>query len=850
MTDSPRPQAAAKPSALSTWLVPAVRAPENARMPGLGKMLLLAVELVLIWYVIDQFQIASQKFVALTKLAFYGFFVHAFLPVRWRLPFFSVLSMYGIVLVLGSFASPALIGLGLGLALIAMLPIRVLWRSLILLGVGTGLGLMRADVFSAPWSGAIWPILGSMFMFRMIIFLYDQSHGEKPGSVWETISYFFLLPNVCFPLFPTVDFKTYRRTYYGEEAWQCYQTGVRWMARGLVHYLLYRFLYYYGVLAPTEVASAADLARYMVSNIALYLRVSGVFHLCIGMLRLYGFALPETHFLYYLSASVNDFWRRANIYWKDFMLKVFYLPMFFRLRKQGNTTAFIVSTAYVVLVTWALHSYQYFWIGNTFPIHWQDGVFWAALGLMMVWNTLAESRTSKARGRHARAKQTWDIKRGLSEGSKVLGTFVFMCTIWSLWTCESFGGWLDMLAMRGTGSAADLSGTAALVCLPVFAFVFLVEAAGGKDDDPERSPLRSFGMTSLGLATLLAFGTPQVYERFGDEGSKVVQSIKVTKLNRLDASNLQKGYYEGLLDVGGFNLELAGILNAKPENWLELHETPAMRPTTDFLLTELRPDLELEYKGAPMRINEFGLRDRDYTLAKPANTHRTAVIGASYIMGSGVENDQTFENLVEDRMNAEWSDDGRAFELLNLGVGGYSPLQRLFAFEHKGLPFEPDVALYIAHENEVFRIYRHLSAARDRGVESPWPELTAILDEAGVTKGMAKDVFDRKLEPYVNRILAFAFQRIAEVCRENDVVPLFCFLPTLEMYGEPADIEWMLDIARDAGFEVITLFGVYDDHDIFDIRIADWDYHPNAEGHEIIAARLFEELAKRRDLFE
>jgi lysophospholipase L1-like esterase len=60
----------------------------------------------------------------------------------------------------------------------------------------------------------------------------------------------------------------------------------------------------------------------------------------------------------------------------------------------------------------------------------------------------------------------------------------------------------------------------------------------------------------------------------------------------------------------------------------------------------------------------------------------------------------------------------------------------------------------------------------------------------------------------------------------------------------------MLDLARDAGFEVITLFGIYDDQDIFDIRIADWDYHPNAKGHEVIAERLFEELAKRPELFE
>ena len=75
----------------------------------------------------------------------------------------------------------------------------------------------------------------------------------------------------------------------------------------------------------------------MISTFLLYVRISGQFHLVIGMLHLFGFNLPETHHRYLLASSFTDFWRRINIYWKDFMMKVFYYPAFFRLRKLGET---------------------------------------------------------------------------------------------------------------------------------------------------------------------------------------------------------------------------------------------------------------------------------------------------------------------------------------------------------------------------------------------------------------------------------------------------------------------------------------------------------------------------------
>ena len=804
----------------------------------------LAAELLLVVLVVDRFQIESRAFGTLTRLALGGFLVHALLPARFRLAFFAVLSMAGLVLVLGPANAKWILGLGIALIALSHLPLPFAPLVALLLSAGAVLVVMRAGLVRNPWSAAIWPIFGSLFMFRLMVFVVDRKHGQRGRSVWETLSYFFLLPNVCFPLFPVIDYVAFRRSWYGQEAWSCYQTGVRWIARGLIHLLLYRLIYYYGSISPEEVASPGELVRYLVTNFGLYLRVSGIFHVAIGMLRLFGFALPESHFLYYLSSSINDFWRRINIYWKDYMLKFFYMPAFFKLRRGGEERALILSTLFVVLVTWALHSWQWFWLRGSFPVRWQDGVFWTVLGACMILNTLYENRTAGARGRRAR---TWTARNFAGQSLRILATYSFVCVLWSLWTCGSLASWLAMMSMSGSGATA-LQTTMGTVATLAGALLLVVgiEFLAGKNHASALLTTRNGALTALGLLGLLALGHPAVYSRLGTRMSEAVQSLRVAKLNRLDAASLQRGYYEDLLDVDRFNAELWRVYKSKPAGWLQLHETIALRRTDDFLLTELAPSQETPYKGAVLRTNEWGMRDRDYSVEKPEGTHRTALLGASYVMGSGVDNDQTFEALLEERLSAEGPGaPERTYEILNFAVGGYSPLQRLWMLEHRAPRFDPDMTLYVAHENETSRLVLHLAAAQDLGHPPPSEELRAIWDEAGVTDDMDEDDVVAALTPYEREILGWTYRRIADVSRGRGMTPVWVLLPTLEMHGTLEDIAWMLDLARAAGFEVVDLFGVYDGHDIFSIRVAPWDYHLNADGHALIAARLFDELVGR-----
>jgi D-alanyl-lipoteichoic acid acyltransferase DltB (MBOAT superfamily) len=280
---------------------------------------------------------------------------------------------------------------------------------------------------------AAWPVLGALFMFRMVIYQYDLRQSKDRPSAQEFLAYFYPLPNFYFLLYPVVDLQTQRRTYYQRDIHAMAQQGLLWMVRGATQLLLYRLVYFLKPSFDTDgIVSFNTLVAAMVGMYLLYLRVSGQFHLIVGLLHMFGYDLPETHRKYLLSSSITDFWRRINIYWKDFMVKVIYFPVYFRYRRSGDTRAKIIATVCVFVTTWALHSYQWFWLRGEWLLSWTDTLFWAILGTVVLVNLLIE-KPSKQRvsGFGAMARQ----------GLQIAGTLTFIVVLWSFWQSPTIDEW-------------------------------------------------------------------------------------------------------------------------------------------------------------------------------------------------------------------------------------------------------------------------------------------------------------------------------------------------------------------------------------------------------------------------
>lgn len=808
---------------------------------------LVLLQLGLLTLLLRQFQIESPAFLRLALLAFGGFAIHALLPIRYRLPFFLLLSLTGIVVALDIANGLWIVGMGLALIGICHLPVSFLARGTLLVVAGGLLVALRAKWFPGPVSDAVWPILGSMFMFRLIIYFYDLRHDNTPASPVRTLCYFFMLPNACFPLFPVVDYKTFRRNYYDDDAYRIYQVGIDWMVRGVIHLILYRFVYYYLTLAPAEVTGPGQLMQYLVANFLLYLRVSGLFHLVVGMLYLFGFRLPETHNRYLLASSFTDFWRRINIYWKEFMLKVFYYPAVFKLRKLGTTKAMVLATMYVFLLTWFLHAYQWFWLRGTALLVWQDVLFWVILGGLVVLNALYEIKYGRNRSL-GKSVQTWRSAGIVT--LKTFATFWFICVLWSFWTAESISDWLSLWsAFGGEVTAEVLLYPAIVLAVILFGSIERNTIRNIRASEQEKSAwLRARIVTAVSLVALVGVSIEAVHSQLGTEVATAVHSLRSGRLSRLDSAKLERGYYENLLSVDRFNSQLWEVYTKRPTNWLDVQGANLKRFSGGFAQGELIPSFVSRTNYGTISINRWGMRDQDYELKPPANTYRIAMLGASSVMGWGVADRETFESLLEDQLNRETgSAPHEKYEILNFGVPGYQPPQQLVAVE-KALTFSPHAVFYVATGREISRAASYMVEVVRKDIEIPYGPLREIAGKAGLRADMDEAAAVKRLAPFRSEILSFTYKRIVDESRARGALPVLVFLPQVREGTWQEETPETLRMAAEAGFVVISLADVYKNQDIAAIRLAEWDDHPNQRGHQLIASRLYDALREKHEL--
>jgi len=95
-------------------------------------------------------------------------------------------------------------------------------------------------------------------------------------------------------------------------------------------------------------------------------------------------------------------------------------------------------------------------------------------------------------------------------------------------------------------------------------------------------------------------------------------------------------------------------------------------------------------------ISSQGLRDREYSIQKPANTTRIAVIGDSFVFGFGVEADQAFPKVLEAQLKAR---EDRNYEIMNFGISAYGTEQEYLLLQDI-LKFSPDTVILSFSPND------------------------------------------------------------------------------------------------------------------------------------------------------
>jgi lysophospholipase L1-like esterase len=277
------------------------------------------------------------------------------------------------------------------------------------------------------------------------------------------------------------------------------------------------------------------------------------------------------------------------------------------------------------------------------------------------------------------------------------------------------------------------------------------------------------------------------------------------------------------------------------------------------LAYELAPLLECESLGMRIRTNSRGMRGPEPLHDGTPGLARIAVLGDSYAFGYGVEEDASFPRLLQRELQSGPLGADRTFDVLNLGVCGYSTRDEVPALR-KHLDLRPDLVLltYTLNDPEIEPIqplHRYFC-------EPEWWQHSHLL--RAVAKSRRANEISRSGKNYFMFLHAPDSTRWRSVCEAFSelrrladsrgfrvavvIFPMMTVQRPWERYRYREIHEQVRGEAEENGFPVLDLLGPYSAHDPAELVLSPDDVHPNRLGNRIAATEIARLLERRPEL--
>ena len=341
-----------------------------------------------------------------------------------------------------------------------------------------------------------------------------------------------------------------------------------------------------------------------------------------------------------------------------------------------------------------------------------------------------------------------------------------------------------------------------------------------------------------------------------------LRELRSPEPNLADREAHAGGYYLGLIEgtADSGRDELTLRLLGKTTDWKSFHEVDATHYLRgDLLQFELKPDVCEAMFNRAFTTNSRGLRDRPVTLAKTEGTFRIALLGSSMDMGWGVGTEETYENRLEDWLNAHAARRGveRRFEVVNFAMAAYSPLHRLEVYRRKVRAYQPDLVLYSATMLDERLLEIHLRNLIKTDVEPTYDflrEAMAKVDAPGGESREAKDAIKAQLRPILPGVADATFAELARLCHTEGTPLAMLVVPRVGQADTPENrseaVGRFSALSQSLGLPFLDLSDTFDDRDPALIEIAPWDDHPNGLGHKLLFQSLARKIVDNSDMYQ
>jgi lysophospholipase L1-like esterase len=262
-----------------------------------------------------------------------------------------------------------------------------------------------------------------------------------------------------------------------------------------------------------------------------------------------------------------------------------------------------------------------------------------------------------------------------------------------------------------------------------------------------------------------------------------------------------------------------------------------------------RPPANVRNLGGWMYTNSFGYVGPQWTLHKPSNTRRIALLGDSVTEGLRIKPYLRFGNLLENRLNASIPNgSSQRFEVLNFSVDGYVLSQILDVAVEDVPRFQPDTYVLALTELSVFRGWdTHLVDLIALNANLKYGILRQIAGQAHASPVDDDYMLHAKLAPFRMTALREILSQLKSAAEQHHAEFVVVLVPTLE----DADLshkrfEGIPELLQSLGITTVNLLDTFDRiPNLMPLRMYRWDVHPNPLGHAMIADNLYVKLRQQ-----
>lgn len=749
--------------------------------------------------------------------------VYYVLPVKYRIPALVLFFVGFITYAIGPVSSAFYVLSSVFILFIIRKPRSFIIYLILFLFVAV-LALLRLEIFYFPRLIFAIPYIGAAFMFRGILLFYESKHNYLTSGFWLDIAYFFFPANLCFLLFGVIDPVKFSKSFVGLKA---FNTGLKRIYTGFTLVILHRVILNLFPITFEDVNDLKSLVHYAVINYLFVLNATGILLAGIGTLGLCGFELPPIFGNFLIVTSFTEMWRKINSYWRDFIIRVFYYPLFFKFRKLSKLPRVLLSVNIAFFLSWMLHDYQLFWISGKIDLKFTGFLFWMIFGNLVAYAVYKEFTLGTPPKRNL-------ITRTLS----AVGIFITCCFLWLLWRSENLNEFVYLLSYsRHSVSVTYLLFALGALIIICGLYLYLEDVLKEKAKTMIDLALTIIIPLFFAVLTLSSFS---FFEKQFPQLKRSLALFSQPKLNDEENFTRDEGYYENVIASGKsrpWEIKLKGEMawgNSKG----------ATRRTGDILLREFIPSTTTTIGNFTLKINSDGLRDEEYSFEKKPNTFRMGILGGSIECGYGVEKENVFESLVENDLDSIYSDE--KIEIINFAGLGNMLLQNIETTKKKVIPYKPDVLFYFSHPSEYRHIARNFTRLVLNGVDLKYDFLKEIKASSGVTQNMKRQEITLRLLPYSASIVKWGYAQIAEDCAKNGIKPVWVYLPTPNDDDPNFNYKKISQLAEQNGFVIINLSEVYKGYSFEQIRVSETDFHPSVLGHHLISEMFLKKLLENK----